>query len=180
MPKADVLGNKEVYRYPKGGDSMSNNTTNNNCNCGCQDNTNTNNNSGNVYPAPGYWQPCPPPPYPYPYDCPPVNPGVGSTEMQIAKLSKKSATIRKMIDNLVNKNKAIIIQLGCGASYNFGTYLNADKEETDYGKAVLEMLQAELEAIKAKIIELTGDLEVQDESSGGVEETVTASSTSSL
>ena len=35
------------------------------------------------------------------------------------------------------------------------------------------MLQAELEAIKAKIVELTAELEVKDETIGGVEETVT-------
>ena len=35
------------------------------------------------------------------------------------------------------------------------------------------MLQAELEAIKAKIVELTADLEVEDESTSGIEETVT-------
>lgn len=144
----------------------------NGCNCGCD------NDHKNEYPCPppvGYW--CPPPPPPdgfYPYPCPPVNPGVGSTEAQIAKLSKKSACIRKMIDNLVNKNKSIMISIGCGASYNFGCYLNKEGGETDYGKAVLEMLQTELEAIKAKIVELTAELEVQDETTGGVEETVTS------
>ena len=35
------------------------------------------------------------------------------------------------------------------------------------------MLQAELEAIKAKIVELTAELEVKDESIGEVEGTVT-------
>ena len=129
---------------------------------------------------PGCWIPeCPPhPPYPsyppYPdYPCPPVNLGVGSIESQIAKLSKKSATIRKMIDNLVNKKKSIVISIGCGAQYNFGTHLNAEGSETEYGTAVLEMLQAELKAIKAKIVELTAELEVADETTGGAEETVT-------
>lgn len=152
------------------------NKPNNDCNCGCG------NNGRPEHPCPppvGYWYPgCPPPPppdgcYPYPYPCPPVNTG-GSTEMQIAKLSKKSAIIRKMIDNLVNKNKSIMISIGCGAQYNFGCYLDKEGGETAYGKAVLEMLQAELEAIKAKIIELTGELEVQDENFGEVEGTVTS------
>lgn len=143
----------------------------NGCNCGCD------NDHKNECPCPppvGYW--CPPPPPPdgfYPYPCPPVNPGVGSTEAQIAKLSKKSACIRKMIDNLVNKNKSIMISIGCGASYNFGCYLDKEGGETDYGKSILEMLQAELEAIKAKIVELTGELEVQDDKFGEVEGTVT-------
>lgn len=144
-----------------------NNTNQNNCNCGCNETT---------YPQ-GYWMPgaCPPPPYPeYPYPCPPVCTGVGSIESQIAKLSKKSAIIRKMIDNLVNKNKSIIISISCGAQYNFGCYLDKEGEETEYGTAVLEMLQAELEAIKAKIVELTAELEVADETTGGVEGTVTS------
>ena len=75
---------------------------------------------------------------------------------------------------IVNKNKSILISIGCGAQYNFGTYLDAEKSETEYGTAVLEMLQAELEAIKAKIVELTAELEVADETAGGVEETVTS------
>ena len=176
IPLADLVSNSSISKRPCGGDSMSNtntnNTTNNNCNCGCD--------HEHTYPY-GYW--CPPPsmpphcdcaPYPeYPYPCPPVNPGVGSTEAQIAKLSKKSACIRKMIDNLVNKNKSITISIGCGASYNFGTYLDKEGTETEYGKSILEILQAELEAIKAKIVELTADLEVEDESTGGIEETVT-------
>lgn len=167
MPLSDLVENADLARKPEGGIGMSNTT--NNCNCGCQPEVE------HLY-RPG----CPPPPYPpypylcpdYPYPCPPVNPGVGSIEARIAKLSKKSATIRKMIDNLINKNKSIVINIGCGASYNFGTYLNGEGSETEYGTAVLEMLQAELEAIKAKIVELTAELEVEDESTGGVEGTV--------
>lgn len=169
MPLADLVENADIARVPHGGDSMSNNNNNtnqNNCNCGCNE---------TVYPQ-GYWMTgCPPPPYPeYPYPCPPVCTGVGSIESQIAKLSKKSAIIRKMIDNLVNKNKSIIISVGCGAQYNFGCYLDKEGAETEYGTAVLEMLQAELEAIKAKIVELTAELEVADETTGGIEGTVTS------
>lgn len=178
MPKADVIGNKELYRKPTlGGNNMSD-INKPGCNCGCG-NTETNK-PEYPCPPPGYWYPgCPPPmppegcyPPPYPYPCPPVNTG-GSTEMQIAKLSKKAAVIRKMIDNLVNKNKSIVISIGCGSSYNFGCYLDKEGGETDYGKPILEMLQAELEAIKAKIVELTGELEVQDDNFGEVEGTVT-------
>lgn len=168
MPNSDLIQNADIAKRPYGGDIMNDNNNNtNNCNCGCNETT---------YPQ-GYWMPgtCPPPPYPpYPYDCPPVSTGVGSIESQIAKLSKKSAIIRKMIDNLVNKNKSIIISVGCGAQYNFGCYLDKEGAETEYGTAVLEMLQAELEAIKAKIVELTAELEVADESTGGVEGTVTS------
>lgn len=166
MPQSDLVQNFELARRPCGGDNMANTNNNTNCSCGCGENT-----------YPGYWMPpnCPPPPYPeYPYPCPPVCTGVGSIESQIAKLSKKSAIIRKMIDNLVNKNKSIIISISCGAQYNFGCYLDKEGAETEYGTAVLEMLQAELEAIKAKIVELTAELEVADETTGGVEGTVTS------
>lgn len=155
------------------------NKPNNGCNCNC--NCGNDNKPEYPCPPPGYWYPgCPPPPIdncyppPYPYPCPPVNAGVGSIEAQIAKLSKKSAIIRKMIDSLVNKNKSIMISIGCGTSYNFGTYLDKESAETDYGKSVLEMLQSELEAIKAKIVELTSELEVEDDTLGGIEETVTS------
>ena len=147
--------------------SNNNNTNQNNCNCGCNETT---------YPQ-GYWIPgCPPPPPPYPeypYPCPPVSIDVDSIEFQIAKLSKKSAIIRKMIDNLANKDKSIIISIGT-QQYNFGCYHDKEGTITKYGTAVLEMLQAEFEAIKAKIVELTAELEVAGETTGGVEETVTS------
>lgn len=145
---------------------MANTNNNTNCSCGCGENT-----------YPGYWMPpnCPPPPYPeYPYPCPPVNTGTSSTEAQIAKLAKKSSVIRKMISNLTQKNKSIVISIGQGATHNFGCYLDGEGTETKYGTAVLEMLQTEFEAIKAKIVELTAELEVADETTGGVEETVTS------
>lgn len=145
------------------------NKPNTECNCNCKDDIKP---DYSCYPINWWCHPSYPPQFEYP--CPPVNAGVGSIEMQIAKLSKKSAIIRKMIDSLVNKNKSIMISIGCGASYNFGTYLDKEGAETDYGKAVLEMLQSELEAIKAKIVELTNDLEVEDDTLGGIEETVTS------
>lgn len=164
-PLCDMPENADFARRPNGGDNMSNN-----CNCGCQSTDKPNYTPvppNGCQPYPSY------PPFPYPYDCcPPVNPGVGSIEARIAKLSKKSATIRKMIDNLVNKNKSIVISIGCGASYNFGTYLNSEGSETEYGKMILEALTTELEAIKNKIVELTAELEVEDESTGGVEGTI--------
>lgn len=169
MPYADKLENAAIAKIPY--DSK----TSDSCNCGC---THDEHNHEHGYWAPGCppaWMPgCPPPPppYPYPYPCPPVNPGVGSIEAQIAKLSKKASVIRKMIENLVNRNKPIVINIGMGASYNFGCYLNAEQTETDYGKSVLEMLQTELEAIKAKIVELTAELEVSDGSTEAIEGTV--------
>lgn len=164
MPLNDIVPNSALSNYLKGDDCMSKNPN-------------------RVPPFPPYppyppfpphphHQNCCPPDYPpYPY-CPPVNPGISSIEGQIAKLSKKSATIRKMIDGLVNKKKSMIISTGPSASYNFGVYLNAEGEETEYGASVLEILQAELEAIKAKIVELTGELEVEDLGMTGIEETV--------
>lgn len=168
MPTIDLVKNSDIYKIPDGGDSMSN--------CNCNNNTtNTDNSDKTCCPPNGYWIPgCPPPPPypPYPYDCPPVNPNGSSIEAQIAKLAKKSSIIRKMIDNLKNKKKSIQISIGCGASYNFGTYTNSEGEETDYGKKVLEILEEELEAIKEKLTELSGELEVEDVSTVGTETTV--------
>ena len=145
-----------------------NNTNQNNCNCGCNETT---------YPQ-GYWIsgcPPPPPPYPeYPYPCPPVNTGTNSTEAQIAKLAKKSSVIRKMISNLTQKNKSIVISIGQGATYNFRCYLDGEGTETEYGTTILKILQAELDAIKVKITELTADLEAETETESGLETTVTS------
>ena len=145
-----------------------NNTDQNNCNCGCNE---------TIYPQ-GYWIPgCPPPPPPYPeypYPCPPVNTGTNSTEAQIAKLAKKSSVIRKMISNLTQKNKSIVISIGQGATYNFGCYLDGEGTETEYGTTILKILQAELDAIKVKITELTADLETETETESGLETTVTS------
>lgn len=172
MPQNDLVMNAELNQKLTG-----------NCNCNTNGgNTSGGNNGGTntncycppppPYPPQGNWCPPPPPPYPYPptgCDCD-CGVSVGSLEAQISKLSKKSATIRKMIDNLINRNKGIVISIGC-SSYNFGTYTDKEGNETDYGKAVLEMLQTELEAIKAKIVELTGELEVEDATGTGVVET---------
>lgn len=165
MPQSDLVQNSELAKRPCGGDSMANtnnNNTNTNCSCGCNEST-----------YPGYWMPpnCPPPPYPeYPYPCPPVNTGTNSTEAQIAKLAKKSSVIRKMISNLTQKNKSIVISIGQGATYNFGCYLDGEGAETEYGTAILEILQSELDAIKTKITDLTAETETET----GLETTVTA------
>ena len=82
-------------------------------------------------------------------------------EAQIAKLAKKSATIRAMLDALKNKNKPILISIGC-KQYNFGCYLDAEKSTTEYGTTIETMLEKELDAIKTKLTELTEDLTVAD------------------
>lgn len=154
MPYGDINANALFSRKPNGGVEM---TDKDKCKCGCE-----------PYPQ---WQHCPvPPPYPpypeYPY-CPPVCPSVGSIEAQIAKLSKKSAAIRKQLDNLINKNKSIVITIG-NVKYNFGCYLNEEGETTSYAEKIEEILTAELEAIKTKITELASELEVSDENDSDV------------
>lgn len=168
MPQSDLVQNSELARKSCGGDNMANTNNNTNCSCGCGENT-----------YPGYWMPphCPPPPPPYPeypYPCPPVNNGANSTETQIAKLAKKSSVIRKMISNLTQKNRSIIISIGQGATYNFGCYLDREGTETEYGAAILEILQSELDAIKTKITDLTAELEAETETENGLESTVTS------
>lgn len=113
------------------------------------------------FPVP-VWPPMPPHPYP-PYPIPPVDPDVepakGSVEAQICKLSKKASTISKMLENLEEKKKDVIIKVG-EVSYNFG---NIDLEIQDwddgsYAATVKKILDFELAAIKAKIAELAGEI----------------------
>lgn len=141
------------------------------------------------------WTDCPPtpPPYPYPYypPCPPAPemPDVeikqSSVEAQICKLSKKSSIIKKMIENFENKNKDAIIKIG-EVSYNFGSYKiistdsSGEKTEEDsvYGETILEILTDELAAIKTKMVELTAELDAEDETTtttSSTEKTVTQS-----
>lgn len=172
MPYADILENGDIARKPDRGEN--NMADINKCNCGCQNTTTT---PDNGYACPPFWPwpprpDCPPPPPPYPGEWPgPVCPTKSSVEAQIAKLAKKSATIRAMIDALKNKNKPILISIG-GKQYNFGCYLDAEQSATDYGTTIETMLEKELEAIKTKLTELTEKLNVED-SSDKTETTVT-------
>lgn len=149
MPYGDVLPNGAIAMTP---DPMD---------CGCP-------------PPPAYvypWGPPPPPPYPYPV-LPYPPPASTSTEAQIAKLARKFAVIRKMIDDLTTKNKSILISIG-NAQYNFGTYLDTAQEVTAYGTDVLtNLLEVELEAIKSRLIELTNELDAVDENTEAIEGTV--------
>lgn len=173
-----------------------------NCSCGgvgvdAVYQTSTNNNDVNY---PYYYRGgccAPPPPYPYPYPYPvPVNPAPTATyEMKIAKLSKKAAIIRSMIDLFQNKNKPIIFRIE-GLQYNFGTYTTEDDialpasvypESKDpkttsvstkdgYGQEILEILETELDMIKTLIKTYSDKIAVDDESSvalkAGLETTV--------
>lgn len=92
-----------------------------------------------------------------------------SIELQICKLAKRAAAIKKMIDSFKNKNKDAIIKIE-GVSYNFGPYQNVTKDEEDndviteseYGESILAILTTELSLIKTKIAELASQLEEED------------------
>lgn len=161
MPYADILKNGDIARKPDGGDIMADK----NCTCGCQAPEDKPTDGGYACPPYWAWPPTPgcpvPPPPPYPGGEFPVCPSKSSVEVQIAKLARKSATIRAMLDALKNKNKPILISIG-GKQYNFGCYLDKERTATEYGTTIEEMLEKELEAIKAKIAELTEDLTVED------------------
>ncbi len=163
----DVVHPADIARRPDG--------TFNSCNCNSDSSSASTDTQGYWIPAPpnGCCPPPPPlyPPYPYPPFDAPVSTQVGSIEAKIAKLSKKSATLRKMIENLIKKNKSVIISIG-SVSYNFGTYLNKEGEETEYGEKILEILQSELAAVKEEIINLTNELEAVDETDGTIETTI--------
>ena len=117
-----------------------------------------------VYPWPDpYWPPRPCPPHPYPPmprpDDPDVEPEKGSVEAQICKLSRKASTISKMLENLEEKKKDVVIKVG-EVSYNFG---NIDLEiqywdDGSYAATVKKILDFELAVIKAKIAELAGEI----------------------
>ena len=139
-----------------------------------------------VPPPPPHCRPHDYPPYPpFPPYIPPVPPvpvDKKSKEAQICKLSKKSATVKKLLENYVEKNKDVIFKIG-GVSYNFGSYkvkLKDDQGEevtevSVYGERIRSILEDELHAIKEKIQELAADLDEDDEDSltDGTDKTVT-------
>jgi hypothetical protein len=133
---------------------------------------------------------CQPPEYPYPYPpfgypYPPVPPQSeikikkNSVESQICKLSKKSAVIKKMIEDFEDKNKDAILKIGA-STYNFGSFSvitveddgSKSEDESVYGETILtDLLKKELEAIKTKLVELTSELEDEVGESTTVETT---------
>lgn len=172
MPIADLVYNADIARKPE-------------MTCGCNgDNILVNGDGTATVPTVGYpWipvpppmpmppcHPCPPWPYPpYPVPVPPIDPDVepkkGSLEAQICKLSKKAATITKMIQNLEEKKKDVVIKVG-ETSYNFG---NIDLEiqnwdDGSYAATVKKILEFELNVIKTKIAELAAEIGEEVDSS---------------
>lgn len=128
-------------------------------------------------PPPPYYPlpPCPVPPLPpAPQPEPEPEPKKNSIEGQICKLSKKAAVINRMIDNLNNKKKDVIIKIG-DASYNFG---NIDTEITgwadgSYAATILPILQDQLSRIQAEIKKLADELDDTEEAVAGVETAIT-------
>ena len=184
MPNSDIIAACEL--------NMKNENC---CNCSQPDNT--------APSCPTYWSPYPPPPpFPFPkpgfpYGCPPIPPcppypnpnpcdcscgdgteelpdaKVGSIEKQICRLSKKAATINRMIDNLNKKKRDVIIKVG-DASYNFGNIsidveklseklATIESESKNYAEIVNDMLEAERALIQDEIKELAGKLETEAE-----------------
>lgn len=169
MPVADLLYNADVAQAPDCGcNKVVTTTTTGTCNC------NPNGAVWFVPPPPPKPMDYPPYPFPYGYPCvPPVEPAPvkkNSKEAEICKLSKKSATIKKMIENFTEKNKNAIIKIG-ETSYNFGAYkvITTDitggkvEEDSKYGEAILGILTDELAAIKEKLQELSNELDEDDE-----------------
>lgn len=131
-------------------------------------------------------QPVPPVPFPvvpsvYPYPpfpiVPPIPPAPEpepstSVSQQICKLSRKASIITKMIENLDEKKKDVIISVG-GPSYNFGNIDLTIDGWTDgsYAATVKRMLEFELGLIKAKIAELANEIG-EDVDLSGIETTV--------
>ena len=121
MPIGDLVYNSDLQNPDCGCNSGSNIPTikplptgNTTCNC-----------DNSIWLVPPPPRPLDYPPYPpfppYVPPVPPIEPKSTSKEAQICKLSKKSATIKKLIENYTEKNKDVIFKIG-GVSYNFGTY----------------------------------------------------------
>ena len=118
-----------------------------------------------LYPyAPPY--PCPPPfpPHPHPDDDPETRPAKQSdVEKQICKLSRQSANLRALIENIEEKNKSLIIKSG-SYSYSLGEYKTPDPEdpsatiEDEDIKTILDILREKLEQIKQKIKDLSDSI----------------------
>lgn len=85
-----------------------------------------------------------------------------SIEEQICKLSKKSAALHAMIENLTKKGKDAIIKIGM-ASYNFGPYRDEEGEITEYGDYILTLLKDELGNIKAQLAELASQIDSEED-----------------
>lgn len=159
MPIGDIVNNSDIAIYPEFSYDP-------NMNC-----------CGSNIPKPNKYPPCPPciPPRE------PIRLKKNSVEMQICKLSKKAAAIKKMIENFTDKNKDAVIRIG-EASYNFGSYVTLvtelsgqiSEEESAYGEIILQMLNDELSAIKEKLKELTEELDSEEgEEITSTEKTVT-------
>ena len=180
MPISDIVPNASIACPPE-----------NKCGCGAHPKPEHHHHH---HDCPPYWMP-PPPPMEYPYPpCPPsyypycqpseeVKIKKTSIEAQICKLSKKAAVIKEMITSFVDKNKDAIIKID-GVSYNFGGYKlittgeggSKTEEDSVYGDTILKILQDELAAIKAKMKELTEELDSNDEPTAitnSIEKTVT-------
>ena len=175
MPIGDIVANSDIAKRPifYGGENM--NTEK--CNCKPE--------IGYPYcpvppvpPFPPYPVPVPPPFYP-PCPIPPIDPEPdpekGSISQQICKLSRKANVITKMLENLEQKKKDVIINIG-GVSYNFGNIdldLGEGWPDGSYAATVKKMLEYELGLIKAKIAELAEDLgDEVDTTALGIEGTV--------
>lgn len=179
MPRGDIVENSDICRCYQAND---------NCGCGCNHSTSSSTSTSTSANGYCYCPPQPPvcpPPYwpPYPWSDQPAQVKKTSTEAQICKLSRKAATIKELISKFVDKNKPAIIKID-NVSYNFGTYKTItttdgvqSEEDSAYGETILGILQDELAAIKAKMKELTDELDAEDDdtttSSSVVEATVT-------
>ena len=129
-------------------------------------------------PFPPYPVPVPPPfyppcPHPFPPE-PDPEPEKGSVSQQICKLSRKANVITKMLENLEQKKKDVIISVG-GLSYNFGNIdldLGEGWPDGSYAATVKTILEYELNLIKTKIAELAEELGDEADVTAGIEGTV--------
>lgn len=106
--------------------------------------------------------------------CPDCNPdGEGkknATEAQICKLSRKAATLNKMLSNLNTKKKDVIIKIG-DASFNFAN-IDTDFEgwiDDSYAATVQKIIEHQRALIQAEIKKLAEALDDDDTSNSSTD-----------
>ena len=148
------------------------------------------------YPPGYYWVPMPhehkpvdyphPHPHPHKHDCDcdcckpkdeEIDVKKSSTEGQICKLSKKAAALNRLLANMNEKKKDVIIKIG-DTSFNFGNvdaeYSGWDEDgEKSYAATVKKIIEHQRGLIMAKIKELADTLDDEAEGATGVEDAVT-------
>lgn len=120
---------------------------------------------------------CKPEPKHMPEPEPEIEVKKSSTEGQICKLSKKAAALNRLLANMTDKKKDVIIKIG-DTSFNFG---NIDAEfagwvegdDKSYAATVKKIIEHQRALVMAEIKELADALDDEAEETSNVEGAIT-------